>query len=40
MRISRGFTTHGAQAESLGGVIAGGLDPPIVESQDFGAATL
>ena len=40
MGIARNFAPNRAQTESLGGVIAGIHQPPVVESQRFRAATL
>jgi hypothetical protein len=38
MGVAGDLAAHGAQAEALGGVIGGGLDPAIVEGQRLGAA--
>ena len=38
MGIARHLAPHGAQAEAFGGVIAGGLDPAIVQHDGFGPA--
>ncbi len=40
MGISRDLAAHRAQSETLGGVVARGLDATIVEHQHFGAAAL
>src|SRR6056297_4090709 len=38
MGVAGDLAAHGAQAEALGGVIGGGLDPAVVEGQRLGAA--
>ncbi len=38
MRIAGCFARHGAQAESLGGVEAGGLQPAVVETERLALA--
>ena len=38
MGVARDLALDGAQAEPFGGVVAGGLDPPVIEQEHFGAA--
>jgi hypothetical protein len=38
MGIARNLALHGAQSEPFGGIIAGRLDPAIVQNQRLGAA--
>jgi hypothetical protein len=40
VRIAGGLAAHGAQAETLGGVEARGLETAVVEDQGLGAAAL
>ena len=40
MGVSGHFAAHRAQPETLGGIVAGGLEPPVIKHQRFGAAPL